>query len=174
MNQNNKLYKFNGKQFSLKEPDLGVLHEAVPMFAKYRKLHYQFTKDIDISPIELRLEETANLNKALEQLNETGEKDETKIKLLSEKISEIEAELKSDSQLKHLQKYYSDMEALAMYSLITDAELMQNILSRILLSDSGKTLDMADLAELYSSPEAKTFVKDVVSDFFYLTLGSMR
>mgnify|MGYP001235136921 CR=1 FL=1 len=174
MKTNNNIYRVGTAEYKLKELTLGVMHYAVPLFRKYRQQHFELTSGIDTSELDLKQKEISDLAKALQQLNGAELPDSTHISKLSARLVEAKAALKSDAKLNTLQKYYSEMEALAMYSLITDKELLMEILPEILESTEGKTILPEEAASLLDNAGSITFVKDAVTDFFSLTLGIMK
>jgi len=174
MKANNNIYRVGTAEYKLKELTLGVMHYAVPLFRKYRQQHFEITRGIDTSELEAKQQEISDLAKALQQLDKAESTDSVHTAKLSAKLEEAKAALKSDAKLNTLQKYYSEMEALAMYSLITDKELLMEILPEIVESTEGKTILPEEAASLLEKAESIQFVKDAVTDFFSLTLGIMK
>jgi len=174
MKTNNNIYRVGTAEYRLKELTLGVMHYAVPLFRKYRQQHFELTRGIDTSALEAKKQEISDLEDALQQLKGSELTDSTHIAKLSVRLEEAKAALKSDTKLNTLQKYYSEMEALAMYSLITDKELLMEILPEILESTAGKAISPEEAASLLENAGSITFVKDAVTDFFSLTLGIMK
>lgn len=169
-----KTYKTGNSEYRLKELTLGVMHQAVPLFKKYRNLHFELTGGIDTAELECVQRQAKELELALEQLNSEDAPDADQTARLSAKLGEIRAALNTDPKLKSVQKYYSDMEALAMYSLITDKGLLGNVLPEILETAAGKPVTKNDAAAILETAESLSFVKDAVTDFFSLTLGIMK
>ncbi|MBE2217979.1 MAG: hypothetical protein IAE90_07250 [Ignavibacteria bacterium] len=174
MMTNNNIYKAGSAGYRLKELTLGVMHYAVPLFKKYRQQHFELTCGIDTTELEAKQKEISDLTEALEQLNGAGSSDSAQRTKLAAKLEETKAALESDTKLRTLQKYYSDMEALAMYSLITDKELLREILPEILERAEGKPITPEQAAALLDNAGSIAFVKDAVTDFFSLTLGIMK
>ena len=174
MTADNRTYKAGKTEYRLKELTLGVMHHAVPIFRKYRELHFEITGSIDTSELESMQRQAGELELALEQLNSGDPTDGIQIARLSTKLEETKAALNTDPKLKNVQKYYSDMEALVMYSLITDKELLGNVLHEILETTAGNSMTANEAAAILESAEGLNFVKDAVTDFFSLTLGIMK
>ena len=174
MTPNNKTYKAGNSVYRLKELTLGVMHQAVPLFRKYRELHFELTGGIDTSELESMQRQVNELELVLEQLNSGASPDAIQIARLSTKLEETKAALNTDPILKNVQKYYSDMEALAMYSLFTDKELLGSVLPGILETTEGNSMTANETAAILESAEGLNFVKDAVTDFFSLTLGIMK
>lgn len=174
MTEKSKTYKAGNSEYRLKELTLGVMHHAVPLFRKYRELHFEFTGGIDTSELEGMQHQAKKLELALQQLEKSNSPDEAQITRLLTKLKETKAALNTDAKLKNIRKYLSDMEAIVLYSLITDKELLGKVLPEIMESPAGNSMTASEAAAILKSTDSLDFVKDAVTDFFSLTLGIMK
>lgn len=174
MKANIRIYKAGKTEYRLKPLTLGVLHHAVPIFMKYRQLHFELTGAIDTSELEDMQHQVKELELALQQLKEADTPDEAQIARLSTKLDETNAALNTDTKLKNVQKYLNDMEALVLYSLITDKVLLGKVLPGILEKTTGNAMTVNEAADILESTYSLDFIKDAVTDFFTLTLSIMK
>jgi hypothetical protein len=163
----NKIYTYNCRQYRMGKFDLGLLNKAAPLLLKYRKLLYEYTKDIDLAEVNEAEERITELKTAIEQLGEAGNKTETE--RLTEKLRIEEEAFGGNARLQSALKLYNDCTGLALYSLITDGETLNPFLNGILECVTGKEkfqgLDMNDTSSI-------NFAREVLGDFLACTLRS--
>ena len=164
----NNVYEFKGKKYSLKEIDLELMHGASPLLIKYRELLYKHTCNIDTSVLDETEYEITQLKQAVTDLNSEGEKEIVRIAELESKIRDRELKLKTPA-LVSLRKYLNDMEAMAMYEILTDAEFIAGIINSI-LKQTGNN-ERADITPNdLMSKDSLSFIKTVIEDFFLLVM----
>lgn len=175
----NKIYTFRGQSFELLPNDLSLLNKAAPLLIKYRKLHYEYTKDINMQPVEEIRERAGELKTAITQLESIENKDQTRIDELTEKLHKTEDELKNNNSLQSLIKLYNDCEGLVMYELITDIEFMKPFLKKILAgtaegnaASGGKPGNFDELD--FTDTGIPDFIKEIITDFFLAALKNRQ
>jgi hypothetical protein len=157
-----KTYNYKGLQFSLKSNDLELLKNAAPLLIKYRKLLHEYTKDIDMSEVNLYKEKMNELSTAASQLIDSDdEADRSRADELMLKLNETEMEFGSNSKAVSLMKLYNDCEGFVLLELIADVNFMKPFMNKILTGPVDK-LNFED-------EEIITLIKDAVEDFFIIT-----
>lgn len=163
-----KEYKYGGHSFRLLPNTIKLLNLAAPVLIKYRKLEYQHTKDIDLTTvheIRMRFDELKDSINDLESVPE-AERDIKRIESLKETLKAEQLEFESDTSLQNGIELYNDCVALAMFELVTDISLMRPLMDNILVGDvKAGTLD-------YTDPKIVDFIKEVIADFFLISLKS--
>lgn len=163
----NKIYTYNGRQYRMLGFDLGLLNKAAPLLLKYRKLLYEYTRDIDLAEVNEAEERITELKTAIEQLKEAGNKAEAE--RLNGKLRSEEEAFAGNRRLQSALKLYNDCTGLALYSLITDGETINPFLTGVLESTEGKEkfpgLDVNDI-------NCVNFAREVLGDFLACTLRS--
>lgn len=159
-------FEFNGKNYRLRELDLDLLHRASPLLIKYRELHYKYTRTIDTTELDESENEVIILKNALKEVCGSDEESTLQLNRLNEKLKAAEVKL-SSPELTTTKQYIGDMEALALYEIITDTTFMARLLNDILISDSPHEKVNITESEL-KNPESLEFIKQVISSFFLL------
>lgn len=170
-----KTYSIQGQTFSLLPNDLNLLNKAAPMIARLRKLSYQYTKDIDLTPVNEHKSRINELNTAKHQIveslnlgreengNEFTEEQKSELQLradeLNEKHSQALVDFSEDAEVQNLLKLKEELESYALIELLTDIDFLKPILKKILKGGDAETID-------YSDSSFIGFIKDVVTDFF--------
>lgn len=126
----NKIFTYNGRQYRMRQFDLGLLNKAAPLLLKYRKLLYEYTKDIDLAEVREAEERITELKTAIDQLKEAGNK--TEADRLSGKLKDEEAAFAGNRRLQSALKLYNDCTGLSLYCLITDGEIINPFLKDVL------------------------------------------
>jgi len=162
-----KVYKYNGKQYRMLSFDLGLLNKAAPLLLKYRKLLYEYTKDIDIAEVREAEERITELKTAIEQLSKAGSKSEAE--RLNGKLRSEEEAFAGNRRLQSALKLYNDCTGLALYSLITDGETINPFLKDVLSGfGEGEKFPGLDVNDINSI----NFAREVLGDFLECTLRS--
>jgi hypothetical protein len=157
-----KTYNYKGMEFRLKDNDLELLKNAAPLLIKYRKLVHEYTKDIDMTEVNLYKEKVNELSTAASQL--IGSEDEAERNRADEimlKLNETEMEFEKDTKALSLMKLYNDCEGFVLLELIADVKFMKPFMNRILEGPLDK-LDFED-------EDIITLIRDAVEDFFIIT-----
>ncbi len=156
-------YEYNGNKYSLKKLDLGVLHKASPLLIKYRELIYKYSSGIDSSKLLYAENEISIIKQAIEEAGKETPGDEKLLNKLALKLKHAEAVLQVPEILL-LKKHLAEIEALALFEIITDAEFISGLFSDILVSAEGARVkfDKNSFAEINSLE----FIKKVIADFF--------
>ncbi len=153
----NKIYTFNGEQFTLRKNNLDLMNKANEMLVTYRKKLFEYTSDLDmheadyyrnqieeykisISFIEKRIEGA----KASDNVQEV-QKEQAELNRVNALLAELESECRNS----------------VLLAIMTDKELMKKTLYSILKGDCSK-LD-------FESPEIFIFIREVITDFFIFT-----
>lgn len=157
-----KTYNYKGMQFSLKSNDLELLKNAAPLLIKYRKLLHEYTKDIDMSEVNMFKEKMNELSTAASQLIDSDdETDKNRADELMLKLNETELEFESNSKAVSLMKLYNDCEGFVLLELIADVNFMKPFMNKILTGPVDKLN--------FDDEEIVTLIKDAVEDFFIIT-----
>ncbi len=156
-------YEFNGCKYRLRKLDLGVLHKASPLLIKYRELIYRYSAGLDTSKLLYAENEVSNIKQAIEDAKTQIQVDETALNKLMEKLKEAEKVLQNPG-IATLKKHLAEIEALALFEIITDAEFISGLFKDILVSDEGakvkfQTTMLTDIGSV-------EFIKKVIADFF--------
>lgn len=156
-------YEYNGKKYKLKKLDLGVLHKASPLLIKYRELIYNYSSGIDSSKLLYAENEISVIKQAIEEAEKETPVNEKLINKLAQKLEQAEAVLQVPEILL-LKNHLAEIEALALFEIITDEELISGLFSDILENpDGGKVkFDKNTFNEINSLE----FIKKVIADFF--------
>jgi len=159
----NNIYEFNGNKYKLKKLDLGVLHKASPLLIKYRELVYKYSAGIDSSQLLFAENELGILKDAIEEAESETPVNEELLNKLQLKLKEAEKLLNAPS-LVQLKKHLVEIESLALFEIITDAEFISGLFSDILVSAEGARVkfDKNSFSEINSIE----FIKKVIADFF--------
>ncbi len=169
----NKIYTFNGEQFTLRKNNLDLMNKANEMLVTYRKKLFEYTSDLDmheadyyrnqieeykisISFIEKRIEGA----KASDNVQEV-QKEQAELNRVNALLAELEDEFNADIKLQNLIKLESECRNSVLLAIMTDKELMKKTLYSILKGDCSK-LD-------FESPEIFIFIREVITDFFIFT-----
>lgn len=171
----NKTYTFRGQSFQLLPNNLSLLNKAAPLLIKYRKLHFEYTKDINMQPVEELREGINELRTAITQLESIENKDQARTEELAEKLSKTEGELKNNNALQSLIKLYNDCEGLVMYELITDIAFIKQFLKKILVGTAESSGKPGNIDELdFTDTGITDFIKEIITDFFLAALKNKR
>ena len=170
----NKTYKYNNVVYTLKPATLDVLSAAAPMLAKFRKLQQKYTRDIDMSVVNVLKSRIEELELSIDQLKEiSGDTDNN-----SERIAQLESKLKEakeqfdiDEQIQGTLTLYNECIGLAMLELIGDKEMINAFLNKALVSDREA---IGNIEIDFSGETTFEFVKDVVHDFFCSIAGARK
>jgi len=156
-------YDFNGSKYRLRKLDLGVLHKASPLLIKYRELVYKYSAGVDTSQLIYADNEVSNLKKAIEEAESETPVNEELLKKLQLKLKESE-KLLNEPPIAQLRKHVAEIESLALFEIITDAEFISGLFSDILVSAEGARVkfDKNSFSEINSIE----FIKKVIADFF--------
>jgi hypothetical protein len=170
-----KTYSIQGENFTLLPNDLSLLNKAAPMIARLRKLSYEYTKDIDLSPANeyrSRMTELSEAKLQLENILNEGKDDEgnelsddkrnelgTRINELIDKLEQVRTEFNSDTAVQNLLKLKEELESYALIELLTDISFLKPVLKKILTGGSLDKINFSDSGSI-------VFIKDVVTDFF--------
>jgi hypothetical protein len=165
----NKVYCFNGKNFRLRNIDLGVLNKAAPLLLKFRRLQFEYTKDIDDTELRKAKAEIEDIKTALSQLETGSNGNENEICRLKDKLRVSETEFENNSPLQSMQKLINDAESLALFELLTDRETILPFLKNVLEAENC-SLDEIN----FDKPGVLEFIRAVVTDFFLLTLKNKK
>lgn len=157
------IYEFKGNKYRLKKLDLGVLHKASPLLIKYRELIYKYSAGIDTSQLLYAENEVTTINGAIEEAELEIPVDETLLNKLKQKLTEAE-KLLQKPDIASLKKHLSEIEALALFEIITDAEFISGLFTDILVSAEGAKVkfeknSISDIGSI-------EFIKKVIADFF--------
>lgn len=157
------IYEYNGNKYSLKKLDLGVLHRASPLLIKYRELIYKYSSGIDSSKLLYAENEISIIKQAIEEAKKETPVDEKLFNKLALKLEQAEAVLQYPEILL-LKKHLAEIEALALFEIITDAEFISGLFNDILVSAEGARVkfDKNSFSEINSIE----FIKKVITDFF--------
>ncbi len=163
----NKVFSLNGNDYRLKRIDLGVLNKAAPLLLKFRRLQYEYTKDIDDTELRKAKAEIEDIKTAISQIESGDACDGNEISGLKKKLTAAETELKNSGSLQAIQRLVNDAESLALFELFTDMDTILPFLKNVLDPVNGKIPEVS-----LDEPDALVFIKEVVTDFFALTLRS--
>ncbi len=166
----NKIYSYKDKSYKMAPLNLGLMNKAAPLLIKYRKLHYEYTKDIDMSRVEAIQNRIDELKTAISQVESGTNAGEDRLAALRSKLAEAENELNDDVSLRNLMRFYRDSEGLAMYELITDAKVVKPLLSNIMIPADSESIRDKLREQDFNVPEIFDFIKEVLTDFFSYTL----
>jgi predicted RNase H-like nuclease (RuvC/YqgF family) len=163
----NKIFSNKGSTYRLRKIDLGVLNKAVPLLLKFRRLLFEYTKDIDDSELHKARNEIEEIKTAISQVESLVPADTDESARLKGKLDKAESELKNNGKLQSQLQYISEAETLALFELLTDRNTILPLLKNILepIDNTNAEIDIEDSGSL-------EFIKEVVTDFFSLTLGS--
>lgn len=148
--------------------NLGLMNKAAPLLMKYRRLHYEYTKDIDMSRVEEVQNRIDELKTAIAQIEPAGTAHNARLHTLKEKLIAAESELSSNASVRNLVKLYRDTEGLAMYKLITDTGIIKPFLVDIMIPTESNCHKVNDLD--FNDRGILGFIKEVITDFFSYTL----
>lgn len=170
-----KTYSIQGESFTLLPNDLSLLNKAAPMIARLRKLSYEYTKDIDLSPANeyrSRMTELSEAKQQLESILNDGKDDEgndlsaekrnemdSRITELTDRLEQVKTEFSADTAVQNLLKLKEELESYALIELLTDIAFLKPVLNKVL---TGGNLDKIN----FSDSGSIVFIKDVVTDFF--------
>lgn len=157
------IYEFNGDKYKQKKLDLGVLHKASPFLIKYRELIYKYSAGIDSAQLLYAENEISILKEAVEEAGSEVPVNEELLNKLKQKLKETEKILDAP-HLMQLRKHLAEIESLALFEIITDAEFISVLFSDILVSadGAGVKFDINSFREITSIE----FIKKVIADFF--------
>lgn len=151
----------------MRQFDLGLLNKTAHLLLKYRKLLYEFTKDIDLAEVNEAEERISELKTAIEQLNKAGSKSEAE--RLSGKLRSEEEAFAGNSRLQSALKLYNDCTGLALYSLITNPDIINPFITGVLECVTEKEkfpgLNPNEINSI-------NFAREVLGDFLACTLRS--
>jgi hypothetical protein len=159
----NNIYEYNENKYKLKKLDLGVLHKASPLLIKYRELVYKYSAGVDSTQLLYAENEISILKEAIEEAGSEIPVNEELLKKLKQKLGESE-KLFNAPPLAQLRKHVAEIESLALFEIITDAEFISGLFSDILVSAEGAIVkfDKNSFSEITSIE----FIKEVIADFF--------
>ena len=168
----NKTYKYNNVVYTLKPATLDVLSAAAPMLAKFRKLQQKYTRDIDMSVVNVLKSRIEELELSIDQLKEGGaENNPERIAQLELKIKDAKEQFDIDEQIQGTLTLYNECIGLAMLELIGDKEMINAFLNKALVSDRAA---IGNIEIDFSGETTFEFVKDVVHDFFCSIAGARK
>lgn len=168
-NMNDKIYSIQGNSFKMLPLNLGLMNKAAPLLLKYRKLHFEYTGDIDTSRVENAEENISGLKTVIDELEDKEGDHSARITELKEKLQLLEEEHKNDRKLQSVIKLYNDCEGLAMYELLTSRNIIIPFLKNVLADAGGNIPSQIDNID-FNLAGAADFIKEVLTDFFTLTL----
>ncbi|NOS86899.1 MAG: hypothetical protein HOP31_17335 [Ignavibacteria bacterium] len=159
----NNIFELNENKYKLKKLGLGVLHKASPLLIKYRGLIYKYSAGIDSTQLLYAENEISILKEAIEEAGSEKPVNEELLKKLKQKLGESE-KLFNAPPLEQLRKHLAEIESLALFEIITDAEFISGLFSDILVSAEGARVkfDKNSFSEITSIE----FIKKVIADFF--------
>jgi hypothetical protein len=155
-------YTYKGLQYKLKDNDLELLRLAAPMLIKYRKLLYEYTKDIDLTELEEYRTRIYDIKTAISQ--HINDEDDEIGKQLIRTLTIAEKEFSDNAKIQSLMSLYADCEGLVLLEIISDINFIKPFIKRILIGDTEK-LNFED-------DEILKLIRDAVSDFFIITSRS--
>ena len=168
----NKTYKYNNVDYTLKHVTLDVLSSAAPMLAKFRKLQQKYIRDIDMSAVNVLRTRIEELELSIDQLKEGGaENNPERIAQLELKIKDAKEQFDIDEQIQGTLTLYNECIGLAMLELIGDKEMINAFLNKALVSDREA---IGNIEIDFSGETTFEFVKDVVHDFFCSIAGARK
>ncbi|HWA06953.1 MAG TPA: hypothetical protein VG961_10435 [Ignavibacteria bacterium] len=162
----NNIYEFNGNKYRLKKLDLGVLHKAAPLLIKYRELVYKYSAVIDTSQLMYAENEVSTIRSAINETRTESNADEELLKKLDEKLAEAQ-KLLNKPKLQLQRKHLAEIESLALFEIITDAEFISVLFTDILQSDEGAKVKFCKNS--FCEISSIEFIKKVIADFFLST-----
>ncbi|HMQ79164.1 MAG TPA: hypothetical protein PKE39_09775 [Ignavibacteria bacterium] len=157
------IYEYNGIKYKLKKPDLGVLHKASPLLIKYRELIYKYSAGIDSSQLLCAENEVIILKEAIEEAEAEIPVNEESLNKLKQKLIEAE-KLLNAPPISQLRKHLAEIDSLALFEIITDAEFISGLFSDILVSAEGARVKFDKNS--FSEIDSIEFIKNVITDFF--------
>lgn len=166
---NDKTYSIQGNEFIMLPLNLGLMNKAAPLLLKYRKLHFEYTGDIDMKQVEEAEEKISDLKTVIDELEDKEGDNSGRIVEQKEKLQMLEEQFENNRKLQSLISFYNDCEGLAMYRLLTDGNIIKPFLKNVLApagNCSTAKIENVDF-NLAGAPE---FIKEVLTDFFTLTL----
>ena len=159
-------FEFKGKKYRLRELDLDLLHRASPLLIKYRELHHKYTYNIDSAALDEAENELYILKEALVESKKKNTPDMASKNKLQERYKQAEEKLRTPD-LKNLKQYVSDMEALALYEIITDSVFIAELFNRMLIyAEANETVNFT--AEELKAGDALEFIRNVIRSFFLI------
>lgn len=158
------IYELNGNKYILKELTLGVLNAASPLLASYRQEYYRLTEDTDTSQLEDLKNEINLLTEAL-NAEESYELQVKKDNKINNRLEELNKKLNRTPFLTQ-QKFLKEMESIALLNVLTDTELLTDVLNRILVNENGASIKINK--SLLNDSDSFEFIKQVIADFFLL------
>lgn len=160
------IYEFNGKKYRLRKLDLGMLHKASPLLIKYRELVYKYSAGIDTSLFMYAENEAGTIRSAIDEARTEVPVNEELLCKLSQKLNEAEMVLQKP-EITSIKKHLAEIESLALFEIITDAEFISGLFSDILLSAEGAKVKFE--RNSFSEISSIDFIKKVIADFFLST-----
>lgn len=163
----NRIFSLNGNNYKLKKIDLGVLNKAAPLLLKFRRLQYEYTKDIDDTELRNVQREIEDLKTAIAQLQTDEVRETDEISRLKKKLESTESEFKNNSRLQQTQQLLNDAGSIALFELLTDKDTTIPFLKNVLEPEGNNASEMR-----IEGPDALEFIKETVTHFFVFTLRS--
>lgn len=160
--KNMNTYEINGNKYRLKELTLGVLNAASPLLCAYRQEFYRLTGDNDTSQLNELKNEIDLIQEALNAA-ESNELPENEINKLSNRLEELTNKL-NKAPYSSQQKFIKEMESLALLNVLTDTELLSDVMNGILENENDGTKKINE--KHLNSPGSIEFIKQVIADFF--------
>ncbi len=159
----NSIYEFNGRKYRLRNLDLGMLHKASPLLIKYRELIFKYSSGIDTSKLLYSENEVSTIKLAIDEAMRDIPVDDGLLSKLRKRLREADQVLLKP-EIITLKKHIAEIECLALFEIITDAEFVSGLFSDILLTEEGKkaNFDKNSFSDLASIE----FIKKVIADFF--------
>ncbi len=149
---------FNGIEYKLKENNLAIDQESIPLLIKYRKLQAEYLDDIDISLVNAYDNRIGELETAIKQLKELD--NEQEVIDAEERLKEVKEQKANDEEVQITVKMRNDIIALIFKALTLDTVLMSKLFPKILIGDVSK-ID-------YQHPDYSKFAQEVLVGFFLL------
>ena len=168
---NEKIYTIQGISFKMLPLNLGLMNKAAPLLVKYRKLHFEYTGDIDMSEVESAEETINDLKTAIDELENKDGDNSARITELKEELQLKEEDLEKDTGIRVLKKLYGDCESIAMYELLTDMKTVIPFLKSVLVNSVSNAPGQIGSIDFNLAGTAE-FIREVLTDFFTLTLQS--
>lgn len=164
--------------FELKDVNLNVKKCFARITARLKTIQYDYTKDIDFSPVENVVKPIEQIELQLSQIEkclETGKNSKGQDidraeyeKMQHDKKAEYSQMLQAfndNIEIQNLLKLRNELEALALVELITDTNFIKPLLKDILKGDIDK-LD-------FEQEDILPFISEVLVSFFALVKKKM-
>jgi hypothetical protein len=168
-----KTYSFCNNIYKLKPITLEVLNAAVKLIAAYRKNYFENTANIDTSELTLLENEIQQINNAIKQekINPEGKNNPNNLIKLKQMLAQKQNQLQAPKFIA-LKKLIAESDAVALLDTITNYDLIIPLIPKIIESTNGSKINPT--AEQLNSAEGFNFIKNIIADFFLITLNSLN